>query len=290
MREQGFSYYTPSGFSVGGNITNTVHPVTLLTGSEHPRAGFAVSSMNFTGNQPWNGVVVWAFSNTLVARGSPGLIITGKYVPTANNYTLPAAANQPGAPNSIDTGDSRISGTPVYHAGVISASFTTAGFDGHSHVLWFQVRPQLNDNDARCTGTYLNKCPQIIDAQLLNEDCYFCGGAGVNGSTYFGTLAPNIGGDLTMVFNYSDDNNFPGTAYVSRRVTQQLNTMHDAGIWLCGGSGKYSQDRWGDYTAAVGDITSLTTNYMWFSGMNSDASGNWQTCIGENGFTAVNQP
>jgi hypothetical protein len=29
---------------------------------------------------------------------------------------------------------------------------------------------------------------------------------------------------------------------------------------------------------------------MWFSGMFSEANGNWGTCIGKNGYLASNQP
>ena len=67
--------------------------------------------------------------------------------------------------------------------------------------------------------------------------------------------------------------------------------MHDAGFVMCNRAGgvAYTQGRWGDYSAAAGDISSLVQNYQWFSGMD-DRSGNWGTCIGKNGFATVNQP
>jgi len=210
-------------------------------------------------------------------------------VGTANNYSLPASANEPGCPGCIDTGDVRISGTPTYHAGVISASLNTNGADAHSHALWFQARTFLNDNDARCTGAFTNACPQITGAQLLNEDCYFCGGQGAAGSSYYAALAPNVGGDLTMIFNYSDNNTNAETAYTARRATQAQNTMHDNGLILCGGAST-AVGRWGDYEANVADLSSATQNYTWFSGMNAIGGGSWGTCIGRDGFTALTQP
>jgi hypothetical protein len=293
----GFGYNYWYNLRWGGTAVDTVQPATLLSPSEHPRAGFAINSFNInfgngqcSGSSGCNGLVVWAFSNNLQATGSPGMELSAVLVPTANTYHLPAQANEPGCANCIDTDDVRISGTPVYHAGVISASLNTNGPDNHSHVLWFQVHPTLNDNDPRCAGAFVNACPQIIGAQLINEDCYFCGGQGASGSTYYGTLVPDVGGDLTMVFNYSDNNIYPESAYASRRATQTVNTMHDSGIVLCGGVTGYHQGRWGDYTAAVGDLSSPSQDYMWLSAMHVIAQGNWGTCIGKNGFTAANQP
>jgi len=233
-------------------------------------------------------LVIWAFSNNLQVAGSPGPVFSAVSVPTSNNYRFPASASQPGGAFSVDTGDVRISGSPTYHAGLINASLNTNGADGRSHVLWFQVRPFLNDGAAVCTGAFLNKCAQVVAAEIVNEDCYFCGGQGAAGSTYYGALAPNDAGDLTMVFVYSDNNIFPESAYVSRRVTQVRNTMHDNGLALCGNASFWGGGRWGDYSAVAGDLT--TTTSMWFSAMNTTAGGRWGACIARNGFTAVNQP
>jgi hypothetical protein len=290
----GFGFNFWFNLSWGGVLVDTVHPSVPLAGSEHPRAGIGVNSfnINFGGAQcrtGCNGLVFWAFSNNLQASGSPGPELSAVGVSTANNYSLPANANEPGCAGCIDTGDVRISGTPTYHAGMISASLNTNGSDAHSHALWFQGRVFLNDNDARCTGAFTNTCPQITGAQLLNEDCYFCGGQGTNGSTYYAALAPNIGGDLTMIFNYSDDNSNAETAYTARRATQAQNTMHDNGLILCGGAST-AVGRWGDYEANVGDLSSPAQNYTWFSGMNAIGGGAWGTCIGRDGFTNLNQP
>jgi hypothetical protein len=290
----GFSYNYWFNLTFGGVLVDTVHPSVPLAGSEHPRAGIAVNSFNINsgGTQcrtGCNGLVFWAFSNNLVASGSPGPELSAVSIATANTYRFPASANEPGCAGCIDTDDVRISATPTYHAGMITASLNTNGSDAHSHVLWFQGRVFLNDNDARCTGAFLNTCPQITGAQLLNEDCYFCGGQGAAGSTYYAALAPNIGGDLTMIFNYSDNNTNAETAYTARRATQAQNTMHDVGFVMCGGASA-AVGRWGDYEANVGDLQNANQNYTWFSGMNAVGGGNWGTCIGRDGFTNLNQP
>jgi len=290
----GFGFNFWFNLSWGGVLVDTVHPSVPLAGSEHPRAGIAVNSfnINFGGGQcvgGCNGLVFWGFSNNLQAAGSPGAEFSAVAVATAHNYSLPASANEPGCPGCIDTGDVRISATPSYHAGVISAALNTNGTDAHAHALWFQARVFLNDNDARCTGAFTNTCPQITGAQLLNEDCYFCGGQGAAGSSYYAALAPNIDGDLSMIFNYSDNVTNAETAYTSRRSTQAQNTMHDNGLVLCGGASA-AVGRWGDYEANVADVPGSNQNFTWFSGQNTIGGGAWGTCIGRFGYTKLNQP
>ncbi len=291
----GFSYNFWNNFTWGGTPIDTLQPVSLLDAAEHPRAGLAVASfnINFGGGQcsgasGCSGMMVWAFSNNIVAAGSPGPEFSAVNVPTATVYRFPANANQPGLPFSVDTSDVRISGSPIYHAGLISAAINTNGSDGRAHHAWFQLRPFFNDNDARCTGSFLNKCPQITGAEMVNEDCYFCGGGfNTNGSSYFASLAPDAGGDLTMAFNLSDDNTFPSTAYASRRVTQARNLMHDAGIYMCVGASANTSGRMGDYSASAGDDSSPNQKTMWFSAMHMGTGGAWSTCIGKNGYTGI---
>jgi hypothetical protein len=64
--------------------------------------------------------------------------------------------------------------------------------------------------------------------------------------------------------------------------------MHDNGIVLCGNASFWSGGRWGDYSAAAGDLSG--TGFMWFSAMNTTAGGHWGACIAKNGFSAINQP
>ena len=295
-------------FNVGGNQVDTIQPAHVVRKIDRPRAGFMVNSFNirFGGGQcssGCNGLVVWAVSNALVAAGSPGIQITGVVVPTATTYRLPPDARQKNCPSGaclVDTGDTRMSGQVTYATGRLWASHNTRRTNGQTTFVWYELRPFLNDGNANCTGSFLNKCAQITSAEILNEDCYFCGGRGANGSDWFATVVPDQEGDATAVAAYSDDNNFPGVFYVSRRVTQAKNTMHDAGIFLAAGqAGPYQQldqvgrNRWGDYTAASADLSGQTDQIFWFAAQYSkliNGGVRWATRIGKNAFTAPNQP
>jgi len=288
-------------FRVGAVQVDTLQPA--RTDTDYPRAGFMVNSfnINFGGGQcvsGCNGLVVWPVSNALVVPGTPGVEISGVKISTAHNYFLPPNALQSGCASptalcALDTGDTRISGAVTYDSGTLWGSLNTKRSGNNTAtVLWFQLRPYLNDNDSRCTGTFLNKCPKITGADILNEDCYFCGGRRNSGSDWFGTGVPDAEGNATLVANSSALSSFPGVYYASRRATQAKNSMHDNGIYLAAGQGFYDQldqfnrNRWGDYTAAEAD----TSNAFWFAGQYSSSGKIWLTRIGKVQFTAVNQP
>jgi hypothetical protein len=235
-----------------------------------------------------NGLVVWSFSNVLQNAGSPGMAISGIAVSTPSNYSLPPAASQPGGRNTIDTGDTRISGAAQYKAGVLYATLNTNNGGGGSAILAYQIHAYLNDNgNGTCTGAFLNACPTLAGAGVDNEFSYDIGG-GTGLNAYFGTIQPDAERNITMVFSFSGDNFFPSVAYTSNRSTQAPGHWHDAGIFLCNGQAFYGQNRWGDYTGTSIEVTS--PGKMWFSGMFSEANGNWGTCIGKNGYVASNQP
>jgi hypothetical protein len=251
-------------------------------------------NINFGGGQcsssACNGLVVWALSNQLdTTTFFPEL--SGVNLATAHNYMLPPEAHQKGGPNTIDTGDTRIDGEATYSHGTIYAAFNTKNNAGTGSVLWVQIQPFLNDNDPRCTGTSLNACPQITGATILNEDCFFCGGQGTNGSSYYGVIQPDREGNATMVYSFSDDNNFPGVVYTSRRTTQPVNTFHDAGIFLAAGAHSYSQGRWGDYDGvSLLQGSGISPGQMFFSAMYVASTGNWATQIGANIFNSPTLP
>jgi hypothetical protein len=293
-------------FNLGGQQLDAIQPANHSFNTDYPRAGFLVNSLNinFGGGQcvnGCNGLIVWAISNALVVAGSPGVQITGVVVPTNFTYTMPPNALQPGCTSptaacALDTGDTRISGEVTYAKGQLWGSLNTKRLGNNtSTVLWFTLRPYLNDGNAACTGAFLYKCAQITGADLLNEDMYYSGGRGNNGSDFYGVPVVDAEGNATMVANYSDNSSYPGTYYVSRRVTQAKNTMHDGGIWLRSGQGFYQQldnigrNRWGDYTAAQ---IQANAN-LWFAGQYSKLYGTsyiWGTAIGKNAFTARTQP
>ena len=289
----GFGFNFGFNFTVGGTHVDTIQPVNVAFASDVPRAQLAVGSfnINFGGFQcrtGCNGLTVWGFSNVLQNAGSPGIVISANVIGTPSNYSLPALGSQPGGVNTIDTGDTRISGAAQYKGGSIYATLNTNNGGGGSAILAYQIHSYLNDNgDGHCTGAFLNACPTLISSAVDQEISYDIGG-GTSLNAYYGTIQPDAERNLTMVFNFSGTSFFPSTAFVSNRVTQAPGSWHDSGIFLCNGAAFYNQGRWGDYTGVAIDTTS--PNSMWFSGMFSRSDGNWGTCIGKNGYTASNVP
>jgi len=288
-----FSFGLVMDLTLNGIPVDTVQPVNVAFADESPRTVFAVNllNINFGGSvcaSGCNGLVVWSFSNVVLNPGSPGLVLSAQFINTPSSYSLAADASQPFFRNSIDSGDTRISGTAQYAAGSIYATLDTNNGGMGSAILAYQIHAFLNDNgDGHCTGDFLNACPTLTGAGVDNEISYGIGG-GTIANAYFGTLQPDAERNLTMVFNFSGDNSFPGVAVVSNRVTQAPGNWHDPGIFLCAGQGLYTQGRWGDFTGT--SIETSSQQKMWVSGMFSDGSGNWSTCIGKNGYVASNQP
>jgi hypothetical protein len=292
-----FSFWFQNGFNVGGTQVDTLQPVNVQNKSDRVRAEFMVNTfnINFGGGQCFSGcsgVVVWAISNPRgFVTGGPAPRFTGVIVPTTTYALAPGLRTPTTVVAALDT---RITGSVNYSAGRLYASTTTRVNTSPttSGVLWWEIEPFLNDNDPACTGAFLNKCATINSALLRQQDCYNCGAWGNGGGTSFGTLQPDNDNNLTMVFAFSSFSFEPGTAYVSRRVTYPPNLMHDSGIFLAAGAGAANTgSRWGDYYATAPDLASAIQPYMWFAGMYARAGdGRWNTQIGKNGFTAINQP
>lgn len=281
-------------FSANGKYVDTIQPANEFSPSDHPRAEFLVNSfnINFGGGQCFssacNGLVVWSISNPL-GWDSHSSVAAGVVIGTANNYSLPPAASEISCNNCIDTDDVRISGGVTYHAGSLFGSLNTASGAPGSHVLWFEVKPTLDDNGGGCSPDKV--CPKVNGAAVVNEDCYFCGSTG---DWYYATLQPDLENNVTMVFHYSlSGNNSPGVAYTSRRATEPPNRMHDNGWWLFTGLTDYtlgsSPRRWGDYTATAPDLTSASSQ-VWFAGEFSNLASTWRTGIGHNSFNAIKDP
>jgi hypothetical protein len=138
---------------------------------------------------------------------------------------------------------------------------------GGGHVLWFEIFPQLDGN------------ANITSAINRREDCFFCGGQGANGSSFFGDLQPNADNDIAMIYEFSDDNSFPGVAITGRRVNYG-GLMNGAGVYLESGQGFYGGSRWGDYEATAPDNTVATCPLLWIAGEYSEAAGSWGTAVG----------
>lgn len=296
------------GPSYAKNFLDSSQPASVQSPHEEPRAAFFVTSLNINYNAncsfaSCNGLVVWAVSNPLVASGSPGPEVTGIFLPTTYNYSLPPSANQPGFAESIDSGDTRISGQVTYQSGLLYAALTTDSSaivptqgSGTNAVILYKIHPSLNDNDdARCTGSFANLCPQLTAAAITSELCFACGGfTDTGGGAYYPTTMPDPEGNWTLVYNYSSNAAYPSTAYLSNRVTQT--GIHDSGLIAGAGQATYLYFFWGGYTAValaglqVPQGVAVYLPSMWFAGMLSLSDGTWGTVIGKNGYSGYDQP
>jgi hypothetical protein len=290
------SYYTSSGFSVGGTILDTIQPVNVSNYHEKPRTEFAVGAINTNGGgvcggSPCSGVVVWSFANALVQTGTPGPVVSGWFTGfgSTSAYNYPADAdNASFCTNCIETLDNRISGMVQYSAGRMFPMIDTAN-GGTSAALGWVIRPFLNDNGGGCTGTFTDACPTISGVTIEQEFCDYCG-AGHGGAGWFGDIAATEENNWTMYANYSSGSDSPGTFYTSNRVTWAT-PFHDSGEFSCQNNASYTQGRWGDYNAAAPDFNSPGNSpAIWGSGMYVMSDSDWGTCIAANKFVKVTDP
>ncbi|MGH6836134.1 MAG: hypothetical protein ACREC9_11415 [Methylocella sp.] len=270
----GFPFFF--NLTLGGVPTDTTQPANVFSAGDDPRSEYLVTSKNIFFGDPKNGLIVWAIHSPL---SSPTL--TSTFVVTANNYSIPPNASQPGGANDIDTGDNRISGMVMYNAGSIYASLNAAN-GANSAVILYQIQPFLIAGGAG-DG-------QIASARILNE--FIHGGAF---DAYYATQQPDPEGNVTYAWNVSSSTQFPTLAFSSRRAAQSVGTEPDPGIVVSESGGFYGQGRWGDYTAvAPGGLASGAGSgslpVMYFAGMFARSDGTWGTVIGRNSFSAINQP
>jgi hypothetical protein len=265
----GFSAPTWSNFT-DGPLVDTLSPANITGRGDSPQAVIFANSfnINFGGGQcsgGCNGLILWTITTPF-----SGGHLSSKVISTVNNYSLPPLAHEPGCTSSgcIDTNDTRISGQMKYNAGSLWGSLETSAA-GEAHPIWFEIRPQTDVNG------------NINGATELQEDCFFCGGFVQSGSAYFATLQPDPEGNATMVYNYSENDEFPGTAYTARKVDYCC-LMNGSGFFIRGGDAFYGQGRWGDYTATAVDNTLANSPSVWFSGMFAESDGDWGTWIGAN--------
>jgi hypothetical protein len=130
-----------------GTLVDTVQPVESETsGHSGLKDALFVSSYNINsggGNcvNGCSGIILWDMQNP----GSYKQKLLEVVVPTAT-YALAPNADQPGCTQCIETLDTRISATPVYHEGLLSFALETAA-QNKSQVVpaiyWGQILPQI---------------------------------------------------------------------------------------------------------------------------------------------------
>ncbi len=273
---------------------DSVQPANVDGKDDAARAIFALSTfnINYGGGQcsvsPYcSGVVLWAFTNVIFQGYSTPPDASLVTLPTST-YSLPPNASQPYTINTIDTNDVRISGSVAYSQGRMWATINTDNGGGGPGILAWELHADLNDNgDGHCTGAFLNACPRISAASIDREMNYDVNpSGGYYSNAYFGTIHPDGGGNISMVFNFSGYTTYAGTNYLSQRVTLTPQAIfHDGGSILRHGLAYYPYGRWGDYTGTAVDGSSV-----WFSGMYANSSGLWNTGIGKTGYTSATQP
>jgi hypothetical protein len=266
----GYYFWEQFGLTVNGTLVDTLSPANPQGAGDHPSAELITNSFNIL----WNcgngcaNLTIWSENNVAAfTTGGPGPTFAGVVLPTTHTYYYPPSANQPGDATSVDTGDVRISGSMYYHAGDLFGSFETGapGVAG-AHPIWFDYHPILNTSQ------------NITGGDERQEDCFFCGGQGASGSASYATLIPDAENNLTMTYTYSDNNTYPEYVITGRRVTYGDTFMNGAGFSLTGGSGLYTQGRWGDYSAVAPDNSKPAGVLMWAAG-DYDAGGSWGTAI-----------
>ncbi len=272
------SFYGFSGLFVSSSkkvLVDTVQPVeTQASKVGGPNGGLFINSWNINGDPfgdncfstTCHGLAIW----TLTKPGTSSTSLTFAFTDTAG-YILPPNSDEPGCTACIESLDTRISGMPPYHDGFISFALETAINNG-SHVVpgifWGQVVPEINDTGA------------LTSAVLFQQGYYFYSG---DSSASFGTLMPDVDGDLFMVFEFMNSTVNPEIAYTARRVAYALGSFHDGGIVLKGGSAPTFNSRWGDFEATSYD----GAGNVWFAGEYSAASGDWSTYIGRDSYCAT---
>ena len=273
----GFFNLTVTG-PAGTFLVDTVQPVVTLSDNERSRGEYFINSFNgfdpvsnhgcSSAADSCSGLATWQFTG--VGRHAPKLDFA--YVANTKAYSFAPSADQPTCNQCIDTNDLRISATPVYRDGVISAAWET-GIDNGSQVVagivWSQVVPSSSDEG-------LGKAVQV-------QGGYF--NLGGDDAVLYPALMPGRDGSLSMVFDHMGATTNPEVRLTSRRASRSFQAP---GLLVKAGEGPYRPTRcglgipvcrWGDYSA-----TSYDGDGWWFAGQYANAvtsfSRNWGTWIG----------
>jgi hypothetical protein len=263
------NYYGFAGQMVGTLPVDTVQPVQVQENSNFwLHTGLFINSFNIRNGgghcvHTCSGIVIWSLSNP----GRSNNVLTGAIVPSLS-YALAPLANQPGCTRCFahkSPPDTRISSTPIYHAGLISFALVTGIRNQQTilpGILWGQIAPLLNDDGS-------------INSATIQQSGYFHFSNDL--AALYPALAVNNAGDLSMVYDYTGSNFNPGTALTTRSVTFKHGRFHDGGTILHAGQTPTMNVYWGNYTAT--SYEGLGTDKSWFVGQFSNAQHNWATYI-----------
>jgi hypothetical protein len=179
------------------------------------------------------------------------------------SYSLPPQASQPGNPQSVETIDTRITGTPAYRDGSITFALETAVNNGANIVpgiMWGQVSPTFSGST-------------LTGGTMLQNALFSFGG---DRAASFGTLMTDSTGDALMVFDSMSSTINPGIYYVSRLATDPPNLFGPVKVLKKGALPTFDF-RWGDYEATSWDGA---PDNIWFASEYSNKIHDWSTFIG----------
>jgi hypothetical protein len=272
----------------------SVQPATSPDASQfelrHGGVEYALSALDFfyLGDTR---IAVLALSNTQSLNGMPNLTLTSAVL-TSEAYSLPPLAVQKTGPTPLrdycgdvdplaplNTNDDRMNQT-VYSAGKLWAGLNTAlTVDGalHAGIAYFVVQPNISGS---LTGTIVRQ-----------------GYIGLTGGdVMFPSIGVTTGGRAVVAMSASGATLFPSAAFV--RLTSGPLAVHLAARGVGpedGFSGYLSTDpfdygvaRWGDYSAAVADGSSIWMATEYIGQTCSDATFNADFTCGGTRSSAAN--
>jgi hypothetical protein len=255
-------------FDMREGFLNTAHSFTV-----HPAHEYGASS----GEGEWlvdahtfcilctpHTLEVWHFT-----RGANGIDVDSDSI-DVGNYPDPPQARQPGGPNNIDAGDTRL-----------LFAFWKSG-----HLSTGQTIGCPNSGDC-AAYTELDVSGGLGSMSVVND--FFFGDDGKD--RMYPAVDVNAAGDKSMVYSISGPSTFVAASFVGiPRSSTCTNCVDGPDTTLAGGNSDYQQfdctpgspgcsprNRWGDYSSAAADPDGTG---VWVHGEFSGASNSWGTVVG----------
>ena len=272
----GFFGLTVTG-PAGSFLVDTVQPAETDVPGHGPGAELFVNTFNgfdvVTGHgctsdaDSCRGLGVWAFKSA--DTGAPKLSFA--FAANTKAYAFPPAADQPTCMQCIDSGDLRISATPIFRDDLLFAAWGTGVNNGTQvvpGVVWSEVLPGLDDS-------------RLVSVSQIEGDYFHFGG---DDAALYPALMPNGQGTLYMVFDHMSSTVNPEVRLTARFLG---GAFASPGVLLKAGDAPYRPTvcgkilpvcRWGDYSAT--SLTGFEDGHIWFGGEYANASGfrqNWGT-------------
>ena len=237
-------------YANNGNATGFLpHPVTDLDAPQANGKAYFLShyNQNFVALSSLTGAGANPAGEVLSAPG-------GNVVIAANPD--PVTASQPGAPNSIQTNDSRFSGAVVKQNGFLWGVQGTQQ-NGHAALHWEEINPTTNS---------------IVNEGFITDTTH---------DYYLGSIAVNKTGAIVIGYTRSGTTEDPST-YASVGQLSAAGVSFTAPLQLKESATLYNAfdntpHRWGDYSNTVVDPTD--SSKFWTIQEFSDTSGNYATQI-----------